>query len=120
MTAAVHNIVIEQGVPFVFPLVYLNPDRVTPIDLTGYSAKMQVRFQFASDVPLLDMSTSNGKIILGGALGTITADASDLETALLEGRQAVYDLLLIQPDGTPIRLLKGQVTISPRVTRDGV
>lgn len=118
MPATTYDIVIEQGATFALNLVYRN-DAGTPVDLSGYSARMQVRETFASDSTLLALTSAAG-ITLGGAAGTINIEASDETTSAIPIRQivwAVYDLELVPPNGKALRLLQGAAEIRPEVTR---
>ncbi len=117
MTAANHDIIIEQGSVFTLNLVYKDSTG-TPINLTGYSARMQVRQKYASTTPLISL-TSPSDITLGGALGTIVAKISASVTKDLTIKQGVYDLELVPPSGAAdaFRLVEGAVTVTPEVTR---
>lgn len=118
MTAGEYDLTMEQGATFDRLLTY-KPDGVNPADLTGYTARMQVRKRLATpDPPMLELTTENGRITLGGAAGTIRLYVTDEDTmSELEGRRGVYDLELQTPGGEVIRLLEGTVTIDPNVTR---
>lgn len=116
MTAGTHDIVIEQGATFRLSLVWKDPNG-TPYDLTGYTARMQVRKAYGSTSSMLSLTSGAGDIVLGGALGTIVATASATATAALSGLQGVYDIELVSPGGVVDRVLQGTVTISPEVTR---
>jgi len=59
----------------------------------------------------------NGRITLGGALGTISLDLTAEETAAIIWDRGVYDLELESGDGTVTRLLQGSFTISKEVTK---
>jgi len=104
---------IPKGATFDVTLTWKNADR-TPKNLTGYTAKLQVRESIGSTL-LLEMSTSNGKIILGGAAGTIQLLLSAAETAALTWDEGIYDLFITGPSGTR-KLLKGTVTAADSVT----
>jgi hypothetical protein len=119
MPAAKHDVEIEQGSVFTLDLIYKDGDGV-PIDLTGYRARMQMRQKFASpDPPLLDLTTENGAITLGGATGEIHVEAISELTAAIKVKRGVYDLELIPPSGEDyaFRLIAGEVIVSPEVTR---
>ena len=116
MTAGVKNIVIEQGATFTWNLIW-NDSTSTPVDLTGYTARMQVRKTKASTEKLLDLTTENGGITLGGALGTIAVVASAALTEAVDAKSGVYDLELESASGVVKRLIEGEVTISLEVTR---
>lgn len=116
MAAASHDITIEQGATFQMNLVWKDSGG-TPINLTGYSARMQVRRTYKADTAMLSLTSPDGGITLGGALGTISIVASATQTAAMEPLIGVYDLELVNPSGVVTRLMEGAVTISPEVTK---
>lgn len=116
MPASSYDVYIEQGATFNLALVWRDNANAL-VNLTGYTARMQVRKRITDAVPLLDLNTTNGKITLGGTAGTIAITANAAQTAALTDKQGVYDLELVAADGTVVRLLQGDVTISPEVTR---
>lgn len=116
MGAARRNIIIEKGATFQLSLIWKDSEGVL-VDLTGYVARMQVRKNFNSVTTLLDMDTDNGAITLGGSLGTIDIVGSAEDTSTIDEKVGVYDLELEASDGTVTRLIEGEVTIKPEVTR---
>lgn len=106
-----------------------------PMDLTGYSLRLQVRlYQGQQGAPLLDLSTGNGQIeITTAASGEVVIDwpailalIAALPTSAEAGDPAqprvdtfAYDLLLIAADGSAQAILEGPVPISFGVTRNG-
>lgn len=116
MPAGNYDITIEQGATF--SLVFTWRDSAgSLVNVTGYSARMQVRKSPSSPTVLLDLSTTGGGITLGGTNGTITLSASAATTAALSPSPAVYDLEMVSPGGVVTRLLAGKVNILPEVTR---
>lgn len=119
MPAGNHTIFIEQGATFeeTFTWKIKDPYGVfQPVNLTGYTARMHVRESYDSDAIVLELTTSNGGITLGGAAGTIMLTVSATETAALPNGYYVYDIELVN-GATVERKLKGQVVIDPEVTR---
>lgn len=116
MSAGTYDILIEKGATFQLSLTWKAPTN-TPYDLTGYTARMQVRKSVNATAPLLSLTSSGGDIVLGGAAGTIVITASATATAAMDATHGVYDLELVAPSGTVTRVLKGSVEISPEVTR---
>lgn len=116
MAAATHNITIEQGATFRLDLLWKDSTGA-PVNLSGYSARMQVRQKITDTAKLLDLSTGNGAITLGGAAGTISVVAAATATDDITAKQGVYDLELESGSGVVTRLVQGCVTISPEVTR---
>lgn len=96
-------------------------DTAQPVDLTGCTARAQVRETWPSPVVILNLSTENSGIMLGGTSGTITLFMMATQTALLPmlPKPARWDLEIYWPDGDVVRLFEGDCMISPEVTRDG-
>lgn len=118
MAAGKYDLLIEQGATLQLNLVYKDANG-DPIDITSYTARMQVRRDYNSPTPLLDLTTENGCIILGGAAGTISIEASDDMTRAIPAKVGVYDVELIAPgNGVVTRIIQGAVTVSPEVTKE--
>lgn len=115
MRAGKLNLYIEQHAKFTKSFVWRDA-RKRPINLIGYTALLQIRDAIGGTV-LLELSTANGRITLGGTAGTVTLFASDEVTKLIDWTAGVYDLLMTPPDGEAVRLLEGRVTTSLSVTR---
>jgi hypothetical protein len=115
MVAGVHDITIEQGATFTLSVIWKDSND-TPIDVTGYTARMQLRQKYNSETAALSLTSAAGDIVLGGAAGTIVVTAAATVTDDIPFRTGVYDLELV--NGTVVtRLLQGCATISPEVTR---
>lgn len=89
----------------------------SPVDLTDYTARMQARTSHNSATVVIDMTTSNGKITLGGTAGTVTLNLSATETAAITAQSLSYDLELVSVGGVVTRLVEGQIVLTPEVTR---
>jgi hypothetical protein len=117
MPAAQYDITIEQGATFKWSITWRD-DGGLLTNLTGYTARMQVRPSVHDpNPPLLDLTTQNGAITLGGAAGTIVVVASATQTAAITNKKGVYDLELVDATGFVTRLLQGSVGFSHEVTR---
>ena len=118
MAYASLDLVIDQASLFTLGPITYQDATGTAYDITGYAARMMVRTAPGGDVIA---SSANGDITftLGGTAGTITASISALVTSALEPGSYVYDLYL-DPSGSvganSIRLLQGNVVITPTVT----
>jgi hypothetical protein len=88
-----------------------------PKDLTGFTARMQLRSGVTSTTVILDLTDVNGDILLGGTEGSITLILSSIQTALFTFPTAVYDLHLTSAGGVVTRVASGTITVSPEVTR---
>lgn len=117
MPAKILDITIEQGATFTLNITWKAADG-TPIDLTGYTAKMQARWKYTDSSPLVTFTTADNTITLGGVLGTISINGLANITGLIEPKYGVYDLELTKTStGTVTRLLQGRAMISPEVTK---
>lgn len=119
MSAGIYDFYIEQGATFQ-KIITWKDSNDDPIDLTGYIARMQFRSQISSDTVLMTATTENGKITLGGVLGTVSITLSATETAAFDFACAVYDLELqssVLSGSVVTRLLEGSVNVSKEVTR---
>lgn len=111
-----------QGQTFKDQFLFVDGDDL-PIDLSGKTARMQVRESIDSQDIIFELATGAG--ITLGADGLLTFDMSAADTAALavgqyDPQQWVYDLEITTP-GTPDlvdRVLTGVVTFSPEITRD--
>lgn len=115
MAATTYDILIEQGATYSQLITY--KDNGVAVNLTGYTARMQVRSTLESATTVVELTTANSRIALGGTAGTITLTISATDTAALTAGRGVYDLELVSGSGIVTRLLQGVATISRNVTR---
>lgn len=106
----------EQGTTFRRELVWLDESE-TPVNLSGYSARMQVRASHKTATTLIELSSGNGRLIIDPTKGKIFMVLSATVTATFPAKQYVYDLEIESNDGEVLRLLEGSFTVSPEVTR---
>lgn len=117
MTAAKMKLAIEQGATFSKVITWKAGTPAVEVDLSGCLARMQVRSKITDPVVLVELTTENGGITLGGVAGTITLFISATDTSALGWAFGVYDLEIVYLDGRVRRLMSGPVTVSPEVTR---
>jgi len=111
--SAQYDFIIEQFATF--SRNFSVKDKVTgaPIDLTAGSALMQIRD--ASDVVVVELSTANGRIILGN--GSIDLLLSAADTAALNFTKEKHDLTVTF--GSPaktVRFFQGTAKLSAGVS----
>lgn len=114
--AGYYDMTADQGATFRQVITWKDAAG-TPVNLTSYSARMQVRQRVESTTEVLDLSSSgnNPEIVLGGALGTITITVPD-DDMDFDGAY-VYDLEVESAGGVVTRLLMGKFYCRPEVTR---
>lgn len=89
-----------------------------PINLTGYTAQMQVRISYSESTAAVSLTNGSG-ITLGGSAGTVTIHIPATTTATLQAPKIyVYDVRLVSSGGNVYRILEGDFYVSPAVTRD--
>jgi hypothetical protein len=128
MMAGWYNFTIEQGATVNFELTYKDSSG-NPIDLTDYSARMQIKnarggnqtyislsSNLATDGTGLNMSGSTEtKSPVSGSIGVYISAHSSSRLSFSEG---YYDIELVSGSQYPyvIRLLEGKVKLSKEVT----
>jgi len=110
-----YDLCIQQGATFRRVITWKQDGEL--VDLTSFTARMQIRATTEAATALIELTTENNRIALGGTAGTITLTISATDTAALTAGTAVYDLELVAPDGTVTNLIGGVVTIPRNITR---
>ena len=82
-------------------------------NLTGYTGAMQLRSSYDASTVALSITVA----ITNASQGILNISATSSSTAALTEGIYVYDLELTNSSGVVTRLLQGQVTVSPEVTR---
>ena len=117
--AVTYNTTIDQGSDWYFTVTYANPNG-TPINITNYTAAMQLRATPQSVNPVLTLTTQNGGITITGNTGTVALHATAAQTMdIVEGSYA-YDVEIYSPASPTVvttRLVQGQILVSAEVTR---
>jgi hypothetical protein len=117
------DICIFQGATFNQTLFWEVGDPPTPVNLTSYSAKMQIRSSHKSKVVILELSSPSSGITLGtsgdyttGAINLTIGSSTTAQLSVCDGAKPVYDLEMTS-GGIVTRILQGNVIIAPEVTR---
>lgn len=87
------------------------------VNLTGYTGRMFIRDDLEDASTLLEITTANSRMTLGGAAGTVTFAVSAALTAALPAKACVYDLELTSSGGIVTTWVRGNVVIRRKVTR---
>jgi hypothetical protein len=110
---ATYNITAYQGATYDLNLTWAIGG--TAVNLTGYTAAMQVRINPADSSTILSLTNGSG-ITLGGTAGTIAVAVSANTMGSATPGNYVYDLEL-NSGGQVTRLLQGSFAIQAEVTR---
>ena len=114
-----HDFTIRQGGTLALTITYKSgPSPGTPVDISGYTARMQIRATLVSTTVLLELTTENSRIVLTDPTnGVLQLQVTAADTAALDFDRAVYDLELISGAGAVTPILEGIVYLSKEVTR---
>jgi hypothetical protein len=114
--AGLYNITAKQGSTFKRTITWTNSKK-QPIDLTSYSARMQVRSSADSATVVLELTTSNSRISLTGVTGQINLLVSATTMSSIPEGKYVYDLELVSGGGEVTTVVEGNFVVKAEVTR---
>jgi hypothetical protein len=117
MRAGVLNLLVMQGSTFSRTISWQIDGE--PVDLTGYTARMQIRTVQVNTKPqrlLYSLTSENGKLLVDRQNGSITMSIDAVNSATLPAGSHVYDLELVTGDYVQ-RLVQGRFDVSAEVTR---
>lgn len=131
MIAGVYNVTIEQGSTFGRLISIEQPDLAADptgqtfenFDLSGFTARMHIRRTIDSATPMISLTTENGRIAINPNISgsptrnneiSLSITATDTATITTSG---VYDLEIISASGVVSKVVRGDVTLIPEVTR---
>lgn len=109
-----YNMICPQGATFTQRLTWTIGD--VPVDLTGYTARMQAKTSHTAKCdPIFDITTENGGISVDDE-GNIDLLIEASETETFIAKEYVYDLELVA--GSEVyRLVEGKFIVTPEVTK---
>ena len=116
MAAGFHHFIIEPGATFQQTLT-LKDSSDAVINLTGFTAEMDLRKNQDDSNEVITLTTANSRISMGGAAGTITLTISATDSAALSVGDGVYDLETTDSNGKVDRILEGTYSIRGNVSR---
>lgn len=94
----------------------LQDDAGAPIDLTGASARVQVRDW--TDALVLSASTADGRLTVSPAIGRVQMAAPAVATAALAPGRYAFDFEVTYPDGTRTTYESATLVVQEDVARD--
>ena len=116
MSAGFYHFIIEQGGTFKHTLT-LKDSSDTVINLTGYSAEMDLKKNQDDSSDVITLTVANSRITMGGGAGTIVLEISASDTTSLAVGDGVYDLEITDSSGKVDRILEGTYSIRGNVSR---
>lgn len=114
MVPGKYNMICPQGATFTKRLTWTIDD--VPVDLTGYTGKMQAKVSYKTNCdPIFSLTTENGGITVDDE-GNIDLLIDASETEDFVPREYVYDLELYA-GSLVYRLVEGKFVVTPEVTK---
>lgn len=119
MSVGSFALALESGTTFSLVLTWENPDG-TPVDLTGYSARMHVVDNLSNKAPLLSFDSVSGggtgtSLVVGTTDGTLAIGLTATASAAQPWTEGVYSILVRSPSGTITPLLEGPILLNPGI-----
>lgn len=110
-----YNFTIEQGCDFARGFYFR--DCGGSVDLTGYTAAMQIRQSKRAREAVDTLTTENGRLILDKKKAKIDVVIPHDVTANYPATKLVYDLVIKSSEGYVYRVLQGAISVDGGVTR---
>jgi hypothetical protein len=108
------DIVLYQGKTINFEVIWGGE---TPINVTGFTARMHAREAASSTAILAEFTNANGRISVGGANGKFTISMSAADSAALKPCVGIYDFEIISASGAVYLVMSGKFQIEAEVTK---
>lgn len=91
-------------------------DALSAVDITGYTARMQLRSLPNDTVAVLTLTETSG-ITIDGPSGTLAVRATAAQTGAIIAGPYYYDLEITSPTGVKTRIVQGELNVNAEVTR---
>lgn len=112
MSAGTYNLVIDQGSDFALDLVI--KEAGSALNLSSYSGRAQLRTSVSASSAAASFTVTK----TNAAGGALKMELSAATSSGISAGQYVYDLeIYTSGDAVVKRILQGEVTITPEVTR---
>ena len=111
MAAGTYNFILEQGATF--NRILTVKENNSAMNLTNYTVASKMRSTHDSGTVVGTFTCT----IRDATAGEITMQMTNSTTAAIEEGIYVYDLEITNSAGTVTRLMEGNITVNPEVTR---
>lgn len=111
-----YPLVIWQGKTFTFHFELLDKEE-NPLNLTGYTARMQLRVDYDSEDPVFELTTENGRVTIDELAGAVDLFISAADTEDLAAGSYKYDLELVGSVDIVVCPIYGKVKVLREVTK---
>ncbi len=107
---------LEIGSDFDWTFRRITKSTGLPIDITSFTAQMQIRPAAGDATLIIELSTTNSRITVNGAAGEFVLHVDAADTESLTAGDYVYDFEYTAPGGAKKRLTEGKFSITEQVT----
>ena len=111
MSEGTYNFILEKGATF--KRIQTLKENNAVMNLTGYSVASKMRSTHDSSTVVGTFTCT----ISDASAGQITMQMTNSTTAAIEEGIYVYDLEITASSGTVTRIMEGNITVNPEVTR---
>lgn len=118
MKPAKRKIEVFQGKTYICSIKIITSETGPPLDLTGYSIRMQIRKEYSSEEALLTLTSDDGDFSIDESIGKATLTISAEDTASLDAGYYKYDIEFFNNSGYVFCPFYGTFRVRPEVTRD--
>lgn len=108
------DLIVKQGETTTISWPIVDADG-TPMDLTGWAARGQVRKAVSSDDVLYEWTSEAANITTASSSVTISVPAGD--SSSWDFKSAVYGVEMESTGGQVVRIAQGRLTVDPEVVR---
>lgn len=109
------NFEVDQNTTFTFVIEYKDSNG-NPINLTGASAKLQVRDTKGGSKLAFTLTSPSSGITITPLLGKLTVRMTPTQTNKLFYPKSSYDLMITDSNAVKTKLVEGFLTLSRSVT----
>lgn len=114
--AASNELIIDQYATFLTSFTWQTKSSGLPVNLTGYSAELQIRHTAKDAVAVISLSDEAG-LVINELAGKVSVEISASATGALTPGKYVWDLVLTSAAAQKKRLVGGVATVVVGVTR---
>lgn len=118
MSAKRIDITIWQGSKW-YPIFTWTDDEGDPVDITGWSGKMDIRHSEDSESDqIFTCRTADGNLDIQGELGIFRPKITATESSQFDFEWAYYDIILTPPSGAADNkiVVEGKIELNKKVT----
>ena len=109
--ATIANLYIDAGTDF-STNISVSTNGVTPLNLTGYTVKSQMRKSYSSS-QMFEFTAS----VYDATQGKIKLEMTDTQTNVIPSGRWLYDIEINSPDNKKSRVVEGIITVTPQITQ---